>query len=81
MIEDIQSKPYIPANRHSAIKRIADYLSMMDYAGKPVTHVVLFADDYDAIFKAAQKHNKTHSLPAVTGLRYGSIPVNRGGKK
>ena len=60
---------------------MGQYVKAMGYANKPVQSIAMYADDYDAAMRSLTAHAKKHSLPDVTGLRYGAIPVRRSGIK
>jgi len=68
-----------PASIQPAIKRMGQYIKAMRYANKPVTHIDMYADHFDAAMKSLNAQAKEHSTPEVIGLRFGEVPVTRGG--
>lgn len=75
------SEPQKPKSIQPIVKRMGQYVQAMGFAKKPVESIAMFADDYDAVMRSLTAHAKKHSLPDVTGLRYGAIPVKRSGIK
>ena len=63
------------------IKRIRQYIKHMEYAKRPVTHVEMYADDFDSAMRSLNKSAKERSLPPVVGLRFEEIPVTRSDRK
>lgn len=56
--------------------RAQEYVQTMTQLGKPAERVVVSGADYNALFDAVTK-GRDKTLPAITGLTLGSIPVER----
>lgn len=66
-----------PQSLQPVVKRMGQYIKAMRYAGKPVTHIDMYATHYDQAMRTLNANAKEHSLPPVIGLRYDSVPVTR----